>query len=159
LQNRGIARHDMVCTAVESKRARPTGHSPVCYAAHRSKLDFLCMTVLVKNKPGLTVPQAIQKKAGIRPGDLIEFTAAKGTITIRTAKPPDESRYPLYTPTNSSSPSRQEKHSKSSLTVTSSASSTHSTNWRITRSAATSNTCSRLGGAGVLAIIESSTTC
>jgi bifunctional DNA-binding transcriptional regulator/antitoxin component of YhaV-PrlF toxin-antitoxin module len=59
------------------------------------------MTVLVKNKPGLTVPQAIQKKAGIRPGDLIEFTAAKGTITIRTAKPPDESRYPLYTPTKS----------------------------------------------------------
>lgn len=57
------------------------------------------MTVLVKNKPGLTVPQAIQKKAGIRPGDLIEFTAAKGTITIRTAKLPDESRYPLYTPT------------------------------------------------------------
>jgi hypothetical protein len=57
------------------------------------------MTVLVKNKPGLKVPRAIQKQAGIRPGDLIEFTAAKGTITIRTAQLSNESRYALYTPT------------------------------------------------------------
>jgi len=57
------------------------------------------MTVLVKNKPGLRVPQAIQKEAGIRPGDLIEFTAAKGTITIRTARLANESRDPLYKPT------------------------------------------------------------
>jgi bifunctional DNA-binding transcriptional regulator/antitoxin component of YhaV-PrlF toxin-antitoxin module len=57
------------------------------------------MTVLVKNKLGLKVPQAIQKQAGIRPGDLIEFTAVKGTITIRTAQLSHESRFPLYTPT------------------------------------------------------------
>jgi bifunctional DNA-binding transcriptional regulator/antitoxin component of YhaV-PrlF toxin-antitoxin module len=57
------------------------------------------MTVLVKNKLALQVPQAIQKKAGIRPGDLIEFTAAKGTITIRAATPSKEGRVPLYTPT------------------------------------------------------------
>jgi bifunctional DNA-binding transcriptional regulator/antitoxin component of YhaV-PrlF toxin-antitoxin module len=57
------------------------------------------MTVLVKNKLVLQVPEAIQKKAGIRPGDLIEFTAAKGTITIRAATPSKESRVPLYTPT------------------------------------------------------------
>jgi hypothetical protein len=39
------------------------------------------MTVRVKNKAA----QAIQKQAGIAPGDLIEFTAAKGKITIRSA--------------------------------------------------------------------------
>ena len=56
------------------------------------------MTVLVKT-PSLNVPKAITKKAGIRPGDLVEFTAGRGTITIRTATLPNESRYPLYTPT------------------------------------------------------------
>ena len=38
-------------------------------------------------------------RPSIKPGDLIEFTAAKGTITIRTARLSNESRYPLYTPT------------------------------------------------------------
>jgi bifunctional DNA-binding transcriptional regulator/antitoxin component of YhaV-PrlF toxin-antitoxin module len=56
------------------------------------------MTVLVKT-PGLNVPEAITKKAGIRPGDLVEFTARRGAITIRTTTLPNESRYPLYTPT------------------------------------------------------------
>jgi bifunctional DNA-binding transcriptional regulator/antitoxin component of YhaV-PrlF toxin-antitoxin module len=55
------------------------------------------MTVRVKNKIGLTIPQAIQKKAGIGPGDLIEFTAAKGKITIRST--PTESRCQIYAPT------------------------------------------------------------
>ena len=35
------------------------------------------------------------RKAGIRPGDLIEITASKGAVTIR---PADEKRFPLYTP-------------------------------------------------------------
>ncbi|SPF56604.1 hypothetical protein SBA4_90007 [Candidatus Sulfopaludibacter sp. SbA4] len=56
------------------------------------------MTVLVKT-PSLNVPEAIAKKAGIRPGDLVEFIAGRGTITIRTATLPNESRFPLYTPT------------------------------------------------------------
>ena|ERR1017187_3300014 len=60
------------------------------------------MTVLVKT-PSLNVPKAITKKAGIRPGDLVEFTAGRGTITIRTATLPNESRYPLYTPTKAES--------------------------------------------------------
>jgi hypothetical protein len=56
------------------------------------------MTVLVKTS-SLSVPEAITKKAGIRPGDLVGFVARQGTITIRTTTPPNESRYPLYTPT------------------------------------------------------------
>jgi hypothetical protein len=44
------------------------------------------------------VPSAAQKQAGIGPGDVIEFTASKGKITIRTA--PKESRYATYKPTN-----------------------------------------------------------
>jgi bifunctional DNA-binding transcriptional regulator/antitoxin component of YhaV-PrlF toxin-antitoxin module len=56
------------------------------------------MTVLVKTA-SLNVPKAVTRKAGIRPGDLVEFTARKGSITIRTATQLNESRYPPYTPT------------------------------------------------------------
>src|SRR5215467_5184227 len=56
------------------------------------------MTVLVK-KQSLTVPEAITKKAGIKPGDLVAFTVRQGTITIHATAEPNESRLPLYTPT------------------------------------------------------------
>lgn len=56
------------------------------------------MTVLVKTA-SLNVPKAVTKKAGIKPGDLVEFTARKGSITIRTATLLNESRYPPSTPT------------------------------------------------------------
>src|SRR5437870_4729229 len=56
------------------------------------------MTVLVK-KPSLTVPESITKKAGIKPGDLVAFTVRQGTITIHATTQPNESRFPLYTPT------------------------------------------------------------
>lgn len=52
------------------------------------------MTVVVKNKPGLQVPEATLKQAGIRPGDLVEFSASKGTVTIRPA-----AGFSTYTPT------------------------------------------------------------
>jgi len=56
------------------------------------------MTVSVK-KEGLSVPKTIAKRAGIRPGDVVEFTVRKGAITIRAAAHADEGRYPIYTPT------------------------------------------------------------
>jgi bifunctional DNA-binding transcriptional regulator/antitoxin component of YhaV-PrlF toxin-antitoxin module len=56
------------------------------------------MTVSVK-KEGISVPKTIAKRAGIRPGDVVEFTVRKGAITIRAAANADESRYPTYTPT------------------------------------------------------------
>src|SRR2546430_12150030 len=56
------------------------------------------MTVLVKTSR-LNVPEAITKKAGIKPGDFVALTVRQGTITISAASQPDESRYPLYTPT------------------------------------------------------------
>ena len=43
------------------------------------------MTILVTKKP-LIVPQALLKQAGINPGDLLEFTAKPGRITIRKVK-------------------------------------------------------------------------
>jgi len=55
------------------------------------------MTVSVK-KQGLSVPPTITRKAGIKPGDLVEFTVRQGTITIHAAAQLNESRYPLYTP-------------------------------------------------------------
>jgi hypothetical protein len=53
----------------------------------RSSKKF-SMTVLVKNKPSLTIPQAIAKKAGFKPGDLIEFKVTRGTVTVRTTTLP-----------------------------------------------------------------------
>jgi len=56
------------------------------------------MTVFVKRQ-GLSVPKTIARKAGIRPGDLVEFTVCQGTITIHATPQHNESRYPPYTPT------------------------------------------------------------
>jgi bifunctional DNA-binding transcriptional regulator/antitoxin component of YhaV-PrlF toxin-antitoxin module len=56
------------------------------------------MTVSVK-KQGLSVPETITRKAGIKPGDLVEFTVRQGIITIHAAAQLNESRYPTYTPT------------------------------------------------------------
>src|SRR5215471_16431732 len=50
----------------------------------RSKV-FDLMTVSVK-KQGLSVPATITRKAGIQPGDLVEFTARKGVITIHSTQ-------------------------------------------------------------------------
>ena len=56
------------------------------------------MTISVK-KQGLSVPETITKKAGIKPGDLVEFTVRQGTITIQAAAQVNESRHPPNTPT------------------------------------------------------------
>ena len=45
------------------------------------------MTVTVKNKTPLVVPRAIQRRAGLKASDKLEFRATGGVITI-TAKPP-----------------------------------------------------------------------
>ena len=44
------------------------------------------MTVIVKT-PGLHIPTAIAKKAGINPGDSVEFVARRGMITITSTQP------------------------------------------------------------------------
>jgi bifunctional DNA-binding transcriptional regulator/antitoxin component of YhaV-PrlF toxin-antitoxin module len=45
------------------------------------------MTVTVKNKIGLMVPPSVQRRAGIKSGDRLEFIVSSGTITITPAKP------------------------------------------------------------------------
>jgi len=45
------------------------------------------MTVIVKNKTGLIVPPSVQRKAGIKSGDRLEFSVCSGTITITPAGP------------------------------------------------------------------------
>ena len=59
------------------------------------------MTVAVKKR--LSVPESITKKAGIKPGDVVEFTVRDGAITIRPAVQVEERSYPTYTPTKSES--------------------------------------------------------
>lgn len=50
------------------------------------------MTVRVRSETDLIVPASVQRRAGIRPGDLVEFKVSARTITIqatpqRTYKP------------------------------------------------------------------------
>ena len=60
---------------------------PVCYANSRITLSIFPMTVIVKSKTGLVVPPSVQRKAGIRSGDRLEFSVSSNTITIAPARP------------------------------------------------------------------------
>jgi bifunctional DNA-binding transcriptional regulator/antitoxin component of YhaV-PrlF toxin-antitoxin module len=40
------------------------------------------MTATVKNRIGLTVPPSVQRQAGFKTGDVVEFKASGGVITI-----------------------------------------------------------------------------
>ena len=44
------------------------------------------MTVTVNTKAGLVVPASVQRRAGIKNGDRLEFKVSSGTITIVPAK-------------------------------------------------------------------------
>jgi bifunctional DNA-binding transcriptional regulator/antitoxin component of YhaV-PrlF toxin-antitoxin module len=50
----------------------------------------MTMTVTLKNKTPLVVPPSIQRQAGIKSGDRLEFKVARRTITITAAEPPTE---------------------------------------------------------------------
>jgi bifunctional DNA-binding transcriptional regulator/antitoxin component of YhaV-PrlF toxin-antitoxin module len=44
------------------------------------------MTATVKNKTPLTVPDAVRRRAGFKPGDQVEFKVSRGTVTILTRR-------------------------------------------------------------------------
>jgi bifunctional DNA-binding transcriptional regulator/antitoxin component of YhaV-PrlF toxin-antitoxin module len=44
------------------------------------------MTATVKNKTLLTVPDAVRRRAGFKPGDQVEFKVSRGTVTILTRR-------------------------------------------------------------------------
>src|SRR5664280_554891 len=46
------------------------------------------MQITVKEKSGLFVPPSVQRQAGIRSGDRLEFKVSPRTITITTVEPP-----------------------------------------------------------------------
>jgi bifunctional DNA-binding transcriptional regulator/antitoxin component of YhaV-PrlF toxin-antitoxin module len=48
------------------------------------------MTVTLKPKTELTVPESIRRKAGYQPGDRVEFKVSGRTITIVPKLTPDE---------------------------------------------------------------------
>jgi bifunctional DNA-binding transcriptional regulator/antitoxin component of YhaV-PrlF toxin-antitoxin module len=51
------------------------------------------MTVTVKNKNGLVVPPTVQRKAGIKVGDELEFRVSGGIINIIPKVPSADSEY------------------------------------------------------------------
>jgi len=54
------------------------------------------MTVTLKPKTEITVPKSIRRKAGIKPGDQVEFSVSGRVITI-IPKDPSRSDYPMET--------------------------------------------------------------
>ncbi len=50
-------------------------------------MDFKPMTVTLKNKNQLVVPLSIQRQAGIKSGDHLEFQVSARSITITAVKP------------------------------------------------------------------------
>jgi bifunctional DNA-binding transcriptional regulator/antitoxin component of YhaV-PrlF toxin-antitoxin module len=51
------------------------------------------MTATVKNKTGLTVPPAVQHRAGFKTGDVVEFKVSGGVITIIPKLPSADDEY------------------------------------------------------------------
>ena len=51
------------------------------------------MTTVVKNRTGLTVPAAVQRRAGFKAGDVVEFKASGGVITILPKLPSADDEY------------------------------------------------------------------
>ncbi len=48
------------------------------------------MTITLKTKTEITVPKSIRRKAGIKPGDRVEFTVSGRVIKIIPKLSPDE---------------------------------------------------------------------
>jgi AbrB family looped-hinge helix DNA binding protein len=48
------------------------------------------MTVILKPKTEITVPKSIRRKAGIKPGDRVEFSVSGRVINITVKPSPDE---------------------------------------------------------------------
>lgn len=48
------------------------------------------MTVTLKQKTEITVPKSVRRKAGLKPGDRVEFKVSERTITIVPKLTPDE---------------------------------------------------------------------
>src|SRR5580700_9775772 len=48
------------------------------------------MTVTLKPKTEITVPKSIRRKAGIKPGDQVEFSVSRRVINITPKLSPDE---------------------------------------------------------------------
>jgi len=51
------------------------------------------MTVTVKSKTHLTVPPQVQRRAGIKPGDRVEFKVSGGIINIIPELPSADDEY------------------------------------------------------------------
>ena len=64
-----------------------------CYSSTASiELDFL-MTVVVKDKKKLVVPPSVSRRAGIKPGDRVEFKVSGGIINIIPILPSADDEY------------------------------------------------------------------
>jgi bifunctional DNA-binding transcriptional regulator/antitoxin component of YhaV-PrlF toxin-antitoxin module len=51
------------------------------------------MTVTVKNKMPLTVPDGVRRRAGFKPGDRVEFRVSGGVVTILPKLPAAADEY------------------------------------------------------------------
>jgi bifunctional DNA-binding transcriptional regulator/antitoxin component of YhaV-PrlF toxin-antitoxin module len=69
-----------------------TGRTPECSSpdscySYIARLPPITMTVTVKNRADLVVPPSLQRQAGIKTGDRLEFKVSSRTITITAVDP------------------------------------------------------------------------
>jgi bifunctional DNA-binding transcriptional regulator/antitoxin component of YhaV-PrlF toxin-antitoxin module len=96
-----LAGHPLVATTRCAQQS-PQGRRkvdrfrPFAMLSSEGTLAFTIMTVTVKNKIGLTVPEAVRRQAGIKIGDRLEFKVSGGIINIIPKLPAADDE---YTPT------------------------------------------------------------
>lgn len=52
----------------------------------------MTMTITVKNKTPLTVPDQVRRRAGFKTGDRLEFRVSRRAVTIVATSPDDDDR-------------------------------------------------------------------
>ena len=64
-----------------------------CYSSIASIDLYFLMTVVVKDKKRLVVPPSVSRRAGIKPGDRLEFKVSGGIINIIPILPSADDEY------------------------------------------------------------------
>ena len=76
------------------------------------------MTVTLKNKTPLTVPDQVRRRAGFKPGDKVEFKVSAGMVTILPTSSPADDADDILTPEESALVKKAEREMRQGKFVT-----------------------------------------
>ena len=72
--------------------AEPIESTKICYASSASS-EGATVTTIVKKKSPIVVPESLRRRAGIKPGDRLEFHLSGGIINIIPKLPSADDEY------------------------------------------------------------------